>query len=519
MGRGKTKQYWPAFYCVLFLLFHYAMTTSVLSQFKNTLHNNGSWESAKTKLFRGVQGASAFMVTRVPLEENRLNLGAWSGYQEILYKRKLDLQNIRFRIFLRPGDFSFIFNSHAKGFDGFRLSIQKRYPLLFFQADNSGKFLTQEAAPFPSLVGDRWYEVFVDFQEAGKITLSINGQKLISVERSYSGPIQIGFKGGNNEVWLDDIRIKEKNSPKIIEENFDHPRNLDKILLQAFLWVLLFNMVLAFSLKRNRVYWNLAMNLTAGLFLFLLFWTDRCFIVGKYPLEVRQYLGYKNTIEMSEETIDRIKGDLDQAKHSQKFRILLLGSSQTWGAGALNAESTIESFLARKLESRGHCYKVVNGGINGITAAQTQKLVEPLFKNFKPDMVLINLSWNDNRNFGFAKEFEGLVDSLISLGPKIKIVLLSEAHHEWFSGPGEQDPNHLFIEKFSRKRGISFVDMHKYLTERKETGFLWWDTIHLTSYGQWLFSERMFAEISPSLPPCQRGKGRDFLTKNGIGKV
>ena len=68
----------------------------------NTIHNNGNWISSKTKLENGVIGAYSFVLERQALAKGHLNLGAWHGFQEVLYKDKLYVEEIAFDFLLEP---------------------------------------------------------------------------------------------------------------------------------------------------------------------------------------------------------------------------------------------------------------------------------------------------------------------------------------------------------------------------------------------------------------------------------
>ena len=62
-----------------------AAATYALHQ--NTLEPHPEWVSTKADLDRGVMGAVAFVNGNQALARNQLNLGAWFGYQEVLYLR------------------------------------------------------------------------------------------------------------------------------------------------------------------------------------------------------------------------------------------------------------------------------------------------------------------------------------------------------------------------------------------------------------------------------------------------
>jgi hypothetical protein len=75
----------------------------VYAQRHNTLRENGRWTSAKAALGRGVMGAAAYMTTRVALAERRLDLGAWWGFQEILYREPVELERADFDLSVPDG--------------------------------------------------------------------------------------------------------------------------------------------------------------------------------------------------------------------------------------------------------------------------------------------------------------------------------------------------------------------------------------------------------------------------------
>ena len=59
--------------------------TKFYSYSENTFYDNGNWASTKMNLKRGVVGAKAFMVTKVALAKNRLNLSFKSP--RVIYAR------------------------------------------------------------------------------------------------------------------------------------------------------------------------------------------------------------------------------------------------------------------------------------------------------------------------------------------------------------------------------------------------------------------------------------------------
>ncbi|MFH1415316.1 MAG: hypothetical protein ABIH89_04465 [Elusimicrobiota bacterium] len=66
-----------------------AVTITLFCLFiSNTLENNGMWNAAKNDIeMRGLGGVE-FFKKRQPLARNRLDLSAWHGCQEGVYKKR-----------------------------------------------------------------------------------------------------------------------------------------------------------------------------------------------------------------------------------------------------------------------------------------------------------------------------------------------------------------------------------------------------------------------------------------------
>ena len=56
--------------------------------------------------------------------------------------------------------------------------------------------------------------------------------------------------------------------------------------------------------------------------------------------------------------------------------------------------------------------------------------------------------------------------------------------------------NHQALREIGVVADVEVLDMHGYLAEQIDRGWLWWDFVHLTSFGQELFAERLAEAIS-----------------------
>ena len=100
--------------------------TALYLQQSNTLENNGRWMSRKPSLGRPVVGARAYTRNRNSLYRNRLQLGEWHGFQQVMYREPMALTEAEFEFGLREGEYlTFLFQSSEVGFAGVLVSARE----------------------------------------------------------------------------------------------------------------------------------------------------------------------------------------------------------------------------------------------------------------------------------------------------------------------------------------------------------------------------------------------------------
>ncbi|MFQ5527612.1 MAG: hypothetical protein ACE5GX_15290 [Thermoanaerobaculia bacterium] len=76
--------------CVLAQILLGSLATKTYLSQHNSLHANGRWISSKTRLERALMGSFAFVTERQSLAGGTLNLGAWHGFQEVVYSEQIE---------------------------------------------------------------------------------------------------------------------------------------------------------------------------------------------------------------------------------------------------------------------------------------------------------------------------------------------------------------------------------------------------------------------------------------------
>jgi hypothetical protein len=55
------------------------------------------------------------------------------------------------------------------------------------------------------------------------------------------------------------------------------------------------------------------------------------------------------------------------------------------------------------------------------------------------------------------------------------------------------------MREIGKEFDVPVIEMHDYLSRHYDDGFLWWDFVHMTSFGQKLFAKYLLQELQPLL--------------------
>ena len=113
---------------------------------QNTLLQNTRWVSSKQRMQLHLVGSVDFLKARQPLAGNQLDLGTWSGFNEVLLNRMVELRTLRLRFRLKKkAHLSVMFARDTSGYLGLRFSRDPETPSGFFRAFPAGRFESFEA--------------------------------------------------------------------------------------------------------------------------------------------------------------------------------------------------------------------------------------------------------------------------------------------------------------------------------------------------------------------------------------
>jgi len=204
----------------------------------------------------------------------------------------------------------------------------------------------------------------------------------------------------------------------------------------------------------------------------------------KIDLKVITGAAERQQIDLLDDSWESIEAYLGQKPLDSSIRVLLLGTSQMWGTGASSKFDRIAVQLHRILSAHfgGEiAFSIVNASKRGSRSSELSDRYRDHLQLFRPDLVVVSLSNNDPP-VGFDERLASILELDRALGAQSLFVLEANS-----TEVGELlEKRHALMIGVAEQHGIPWLDLHGYLADADvyDTGILWWDRIHLTSYGQ-----------------------------------
>jgi lysophospholipase L1-like esterase len=538
----------------------YLITMCVLLS-QNTLYNNENWIVQKRMLKMFVMGSDEFLLTRHPLHRNKLNLGSYFGFQKVQLAHQVESNEVDFEFKNNYQSYlDFIYFQNESTSFGIRLSNQKNQPSFNFELNKVGKFVKK--IPIEININNEKWNTFSLSVLKNKLLAKLNGSQISKTE--FLAKINIvSFQSGINGSWIDNISVHSENKG-LFNESFSNHKHMVGYLILNYLALLFLGGILKFYLSYlNESFFNICIaSLVAFYFMFgSWFFFDFYYYSGVVPREngitkelnpqisltslnleeFREFLFSKwsqlgNGKKISSEGIRNLgypenriwkeliycgpvkqicksdEGHLAIQLNSKKaniYRVLFIGTSQTIGSGAKELEETFvvktHNLIASHLSSNVQL-ETLNISVSGSDAERLYKLYSHEYVKYLPDLVVINLSNNDLSN-NFKIQIQKFIK--INLMNKIKTVFLKEANYYEAGSRLMLLKNHQILNELASQNDIPILDLHEYLKNTKllNSGIVWWDIVHLSSYGQNLVANWLAPQIQSilvKLPPHQR---------------
>jgi len=179
------------------------------------------------------------------------------------------------------------------------------------------------------------------------------------------------------------------------------------------------------------------------------------------------------------------------------YRIGFFGTSQTAGAGA---ELRTEMFVARVHQMLGEVGGKQVETYNFAIGGQKSWTLLPLYRGYwikaDLDLLVVNLSTNDTDSRKFRASLTELANLNRARGVETAFVLepnAAERKSSWLKA------NHALMREVAAEFGVPVWDMSGHFAREgvRDSGFLWWDFVHLSSLGHRVAAEFLVERIRP----------------------
>jgi len=479
----------------------------------NTLANSKiDWVVSKRNLTMITMGTQSFFFERQALADGRLNLGAWHGFQEVVLGEQLDYRTLKIYFDLEPQGYGyFLFNCQAEYCDALRLSSSNVPSNALVKISPKGEFLNQDILPATALKLKNNELILTISAKRSDLAIFLNGVYIHNFKTNeLDSPRKIGFRGGYVPFEIDQVEATGWQGENILLEKFDNQAGWPEIFFKlAVLGLAVLSVVIGlsrsfFKFEIDKVTRILTLGLI-GLILGLgaLIITD-LYLAPRYP-QVQSWLSSLNEQEavyINNESL--LASEALSKKHAFEpeenvFRVMVLGTSQTTGAGAAEIEdllvTQLENLANTKLKNKYRQFEFLQAAVSGSVSTELVYLYETQWYKFKPKLILVNLSSNDSSNsMEFSQQLERLV--LTAAKEDIKLIFILEPNSLEFRSAMS---THQIMRDVASRHQLQVVDLHSYLAEKTDLGIIWWDSVHATSFGQKLMAEYIYDQIKSEL--------------------
>lgn len=486
--------------------------------FTNTLALNSKWQVTKSQLYNPGYDGTIYKNQTQALAYNALNLTAWRGWHEVYLNQAVAWKKLSIKFRPSEGSFLyFIFHRTEQDFSAVRISYAFIYPNALISAKYTGEFIDQKPLIIEQLNGEGWQELTLKkaSSDSQEVEVWYNNENIATYSTKTDPNGSIGFRAGKNEILVDDVVAYGDKGEILLNEKFDNLGHFWEFYLYLILAEIAFNISFWLFLKKRRQLLRPLINFKLGFW--ILFFFINCFILGfssilraRYPNpnswfnKLKSQFEYKNADGAAWSQIQNQNLFTNYSKaatDSSQTKIMFIGSSQTEGEGSgLKNENFVSQFknlLDQSPLLKTKKFVIINNGKPGTTASQLVEFFKNQWIKLKPNVVIINLSGNDQEyqtGPDFATALEEFVD--LSREYNFKLVFLAEANNIEFK---PKLATHQTMKEIALKNKLTFIDMHKYLASNQNNGILWWDFIHPTSYGYKLIAKQLFDQLKTKL--------------------
>lgn len=479
----KYENFFLFFLCFVLLL-------SILASITNSLEKEGEWLHGGERYLPGEE--KDFSIKRQTLAGGKLRVGAFGGFQEVYYNKKINAKEaeISGNVLIADESFFFVFIKDARNYRfGIRLGLSAINPSRFLVVSPSGEFISSQKINLKIPLGNFPFSMRL---KESQLSININGVKeFFNLSHIVNKPFRLGVKGGvrndsllfSQGVDIDNISILV-DGVTIFHDSFSGNWSGENIAI---------SLALAFSLL---VISYLTKGVLLPLFRILIICLFCFYCMEYFLLSYRQFnLSFFDADPWKDDILANANIKMSNYQKSLENRskrlILLIGGSKTAGAGALSKKETWPVYFEKSLKKNKKNVSIVNMGICAASTRHMRKYYEKALKAIKPDMTIFLIGINDRQHSDMAVNFLELVR--LNKNYDIKTVLSPEIFFtDTLSGDDYQ--NYQILKKIAKENeDIEWIDTYSKMQDvlRSDQGIYWDDCIHFSTYGQLRFAQEL----------------------------
>jgi lysophospholipase L1-like esterase len=525
----------------------------------HTLGNQSRWVLGKSLLDDSINGINGATWQRQLLARNRLNLGVWLGHQEVLHAEPILLKSLSVRIRLSPqGYIDLILGRDTSSTRAVRLSASSDVRSRYFVSDSTGYFTESIELPEFEIAANTWINVGIEYTDSSLLRISAD-RFVAELPNKVVEEGLIGFRGSAVAAEVDTLVVESADEQGSFRENFENSEVFLKVLGRIFLigiLVLLFfegigRVLIGSNTAQGAAFatfYLVCVSFTYYGFDFYyyssLYPTGRLSFVGgqedktdyfeKYRARIVTYalravgihigtgkyvqarrrvaeylevadtqnglLGESTQVCRSDRPYEKLGAsfvsDQNLSSGNTQFDVLvLLGTSQAHGSGALRRKERLSRQLCAMLGASNNVRRpwlVINLARRGANSQQQLDAYRRDVSHLGSHTLVVNLANNDSDPSTFQQAIYEITS--IATATNGRVILIEEPVERF--RPGLRKKYQALarvadtLDLTLLRPSVIFSD-----TTTKNSGHLWWDTVHLTSYGQSILARQIVNEL------------------------
>lgn len=498
---------------VFFSLLTALVFEKLVSLQNHTLANTGVWQSNKRLdvMPFGLMGAEEYFTDRHALLGERLNLGAWFGYQDVQYREGIDgFETLNARVELDADSYLWSYLScNDAECTALRMSTTPEFKSGIYLVKKSGE-MTKVAAGEILEPGAHRIGLVADSNRMHAV--SIDGRMVHNVKYGEGTSAVLRFRGSEKPVAVSDIEVTGKNNQRL-RLNFAAKFNYSRFF-GIFGAVFLLALLVGFITKiPNYGFMITFVFLSFGIVLFLFdkfYWSrlyltqelnpayDQSSAVALKFEEARKSFFKVNEFPQkakAEITIDDIQlidrngnvtpaRSIDSLTSAAALKIAIVGGSQSWGGGASSLPATWSARLVRELAQKtGRNVIGVNFSVCGGKLFNFMQRTDQILK-LKPDLLIVNFGFNDEGTPD--SHFESQLNEFVGQLAEAKMNVLFSVEAVSIEHNTQETVKAPLIRRLADNKNYRTASLHDYMAkaDTRNSGLLWQDHVHFTDFGQ-----------------------------------